>query len=327
MDKSVAKRKASEQGIVLYFRDVEADEENEFYEALAELQQRATDSSSAWNVDDMLQMIENVNGAEEKSLQILIEERDKAEAEFKKANAALTEAKTNNEFITRVEKLEAEKEELDGQKQEWDDYEYSLGFEKAASRIVLPKYQDWQTKSKELKDTTEKITKKTEELTKAEESARSAEETLKEAKTHKKEAEKLHRQADKICEDEPKYLERSRLNEALETVLKEEKTIASEEKLLVSKEEELSAKKIRLKKTIDELKDKPEELNAVRIEKQTIYALNEDALKLANTDLPKRKKLSDDLKKKQDAFERARENAGMRKCCWKTAVQDCLQRI
>ncbi len=307
MDKSVAKRKASEQGIVLYFRDVEADEENGFYEALAELQQRATDSSSAWNVDDMLQMIENVNGAEEKSLQILIEERDKAEAEFKKANAALTEAKTNNEFIKRVETLEEEKAELDGQKQEWDDYEYSLGFEKAASRIVLPKYQAWQTKSEELKKTTEDIAKKTEELTKAEESAHSAEEALKEAKTHKKEAENLQRQADKISEDEPKYRERSRLNEDLETVLKEEKTIASEEKSLASKEEELSAKKIRLKKTIDELKDKPEELNAVRMEKQTISSLNDDVLKLANTDLPKRKKLSDDLKKKQDAFERARD--------------------
>ena len=68
MDAAFGKKADGEKSIVQYFGDVQTDEESELYEELTDLQERANRSSSAWNLEEIVSMIEEVNKSEDKAL-------------------------------------------------------------------------------------------------------------------------------------------------------------------------------------------------------------------------------------------------------------------
>ena len=57
MDASNERRNVSEKSILQYFRDVIADEEDENYEELIDFQEKADNTGSAWNLDDLLAVL------------------------------------------------------------------------------------------------------------------------------------------------------------------------------------------------------------------------------------------------------------------------------
>ena len=307
MDAAYGKKADGEKSIIQYFNDVQTEEESELYEDLVELQGRANRSSSAWNLEEIISMIEAVNKSEKASLKTEKEELKKAEAELKKSNTALAMAKQNNKFLERVNELEEERAELEADKKAWEAFIDSLSYDKTATRKVNPAYESWQKKLEELDSTKESIARQKKDLGKAEADVDMATDTLKRAESEKKNAENLQKKADKITEEEPKYQQRDELNGKLVCVTDEATEIAALEGKLKDREEALKEQIKTLSKTVEDLKDKPEALQKAKLESERIASVKGDVVKLSGTDIPQRGRLAKTLKTKQDAFMEARD--------------------
>ena len=307
MDKAFGKKADGEKSIIQYFNDVQADEESELAENLAELQNRANRSSSAWNLEEILSMIESVNSIEKESLKAEKAELKKAEAEYKKNTNALATAKQNNKFLERVDELEEERAGLEEQKAEWKEFADTVELEKTATRKLNPAYEAWQGKLSELNETNETIDTRKGELKNAEKDASNAAEVLKKAEADKKKAETLQKKADKIAEEEVKYQQRDELSGEMDTVSVEAAEIGNLEVTLKEKENALKERIRTLSKTVEDLKDKPEEYQKAKAESDKIEAVKDKVNKLSGTDIPRGGRLSKELKTKQDAFVKARD--------------------
>ena len=81
--------------------------EKPLYEELEELKKRALESNSAWNVDEMLDIIERIITSDKEKKSEVKSALSKAEKELEENKKKLALANTNNEFIDRLNKLEA----------------------------------------------------------------------------------------------------------------------------------------------------------------------------------------------------------------------------
>lgn len=307
MDAAFGKKADGEKSIVQYFGDVQTDEESELYEELTDLQERANRSSSAWNLEEIVSMIEEVNKSEDKALKKEKKELEKAEKEYNKNNIALATAKDNNKLLDRVEELEKERTDLDAQKAEWDEFSQTLEYEKIATRKLNPPYEAWQKELGDLNTTIENINIQNESLESAQTEFELSKELLKKAESERKKAENLQKKVDKITEEEPKYQLRDELNSKLVKINEESGEIEESESKIKTKENDLKTLIKTLSKTIEEYKDKPEELQDAKIEAGKISSVKEEIKKILDTDVPKRDDLIDDLNTKQKEFVSARE--------------------
>lgn len=307
MDGQFGAKRDAEKSIVQYFDDVQVDEDDEAYENIADLKNRANRSGSAWNIEELITAIEVLNKSDKSNLKSEKETLKKVDSELKKINASLATAKTNNGFLKRVEDLEVEKEELAGQKEEMDQQKEYLSYEKAATRKVNPLYQSWQSKLGELNKTKEEITEKKDALSKAEAKLNSAKSALEDAEKQRKTAETLQKNADKITEEEPKYQERTELQDKLVDANKEKEIIAGSEQKISEVSLELSKRIQKLKKTVADLKKKPDELNDAKNDGNKYSSVRDDINELSDRSIPDWKKKKKTLEDKQKEFVEARD--------------------
>lgn len=303
MDASYSMRVNTENSIVQYFDDAVADENSELAEELASLQERARKSGSAWNLEELLDILERIINSDKEEWKQKDKESRQEEKELEAKKKTLAMAKTNNEFIRRYEILLAEKEELDGRKQEIKELSSALQRQKVAAREVKPIYDSWTGKRNEVADTRKEMDVKAEALKQAKERVENAHKALAESLAAEPKAEELKRKSHKIDEDQEKYQQRDRLTtEAAE--LKETEVLLQEEyEQLQKAEKELNRKIASLEKEISGLKRRPEELVRIRNVGEKLDSLKNDVERLINDKIPGYVTKKKSLSRKQKDFE------------------------
>ena len=242
MDAAYKLRVRTEDSIVQYFNDAYAGEDDENAPRLQELKQRAKGAASAWNIAEMISVLESIIEADKqklaeedsglKSLEELLEESKKE----------LATAETNNAFIKRAGDLKIKEKELEDKKGGIAQKEELLNRQKLALREVNPVFTAWKEKADSLKALAAGIDAKEAALKDAglryEEALAAAEEAKKAAP----EADDLKKLVVKISEEEDKYRQRDKLISETERLKKESRGFAVKEQELKEKEAALEDK-------------------------------------------------------------------------------------
>ena len=307
MDASDKLKSDIENSIVQYFNDAEADTEDELKERLSDLQGRAKGSGSAWNLDEITDILEALIESDNGRIEIAKTAFDEAEKALDNIKKELATAETNNDFIKRLENLKAKEKELEEKKKEIDEKEKLLIRQKLATREVNPVYSSWKEKKDELEGLKKQISDKNGDVAEAVKKAKEAGEALEKARTDKPEAEELQKLVDKISEEKEKYQERDNLSSDLVKLQASIDGFAEEEKALNEKEEALKNKINALKETQKKLKGSPEKLLEARTQGEKLRELRDDIDEIIDKKLPDWENKNKDLKTKQEEFESRRK--------------------
>ncbi len=307
MDASDKLKSDIENSIVQYFNDAEADTEDELKEQLSDLQNRAKRSGSAWNLDEITDILEALIESDNGRIEIAKTAFDEAEKALDNIKKELATAETNNDFIKRLENLKAKEKELEEKKKEIDEKEKLLDRQKLATREVNPVYSSWKEKKDELEGLKKQISDKNGDVAEAVKKAKEAGEALEKARTDKPEAGELQKLVDKISEEKEKYQERDNLSSDLVKLQASIDGFAEEEKALNEKEEALKNKINALKETQKKLKGSPEKLLEARTQGEKLRELRDDIDEIIDKKLPDWENKNKDLKTKQEEFESRRK--------------------
>ena len=302
MDESFRIKVNAENSIIQHFEDVSANEEDELFDELEDLKNRAGRSKSAWNLDEILDVMERLILSDRERLKCIKADLEKAEAELKKHNEELALAKTNNRSIEKRDKLEKEKEELEKRKTEIDGIILLLDKQKKATRNVNPSYAAWTKKCDEVSLTQKQIQAAESNLETAEAAAKQAEVALDGAKKQEPEVEILKQTISRIDDEEQKYQQKEDLEGKLKELGELDKNIVTEEADLKEYEKSLKEKIKALTKTVKELKGKPAELIEAKNESEKLTGLVADLDAIIDEQVPEREKRKKALSKKQKAF-------------------------
>ncbi len=316
MDASYKVKAKAEDSMIQHFQDVAANEEDELFDELEELKGRAGRSGSAWNLDEILGLLERLNLSDKERLNRMKEELKKAEAALEKNKEALALAKTNNGFIEKRDKLEKEKAELAGRKAKIDEISLLLDRQKKATRYVHPSYAAWTKKCGEVSLTRKQIQNAESDLEKALVSAKQAQGALDDAKKREPEADKCKQTISRIDDDQQKYQQKEELIGKRKELEELDKKSGAEEIALQAQEKSLKEKIQALRETVKELKDKPAELAGVQNRSEKLAGLLADFDAVIDDQIPNREERKKELSKKQKAFLDARgkyEEAGGRR--------------
>lgn len=276
--------------------------EKPLYEELEELKKRALESNSAWNVDEMLDIIERIIASDKEKKSEVKSALSKAEKELEENKKKLALANTNNEFIDRLNKLEAIKEELDGEREDMRRLEELNSRQKSATRVVYPVYKLWDSKLKDVSNTSCKIEEKQEELKAAKDNAAKAESALSKADSQNEYAQQLIKKADKLGEEEDNYQLKDRLTIELKELYKKQQKTEDKESELKEKKQKADAFVEELKEEIARLKQKPEEYAAAKAAKDKLKELDIKIDTLLGARLEERNDYCGQLSKKQQIF-------------------------
>lgn len=147
MDASYAIRRKTEDSIVQYFGDVSASKTDVLSEELTELKDRARESGSAWNLEELLELLGRLIQSDQEKLEVEKERLEEAECILRSRQKVLATAQTNNEFIDRLLYLQKERAELATRGQKIKDATDLLDRQKTATREVHPVYLAWKSKA------------------------------------------------------------------------------------------------------------------------------------------------------------------------------------
>lgn len=326
MDAAYVKKRKIEDSILQYFGDVSAEETGELAEELLELQERAARSGSAWNLDEILDLLARLIRSDKAGLKHVHAEFQKAEKELQAKETFLATAKTNNEFIRRLDGLMEEKQALDERAQEMKETASLLRKQKAASHEVHPVYRAWRSKCDEIAAVIEDIENKKKMLQAAMETAQTMMANLSAAEEKRSRAEELQKKIDKLSEEGPIYQKRDELEQKLADLSENKKSIAEKEEHVKTAESNLKEKITDLKQTVASLKGKPEELLKVKGESESICALLGDMMAIFDERIPERVERKKTLFAKQEAFQIARnayEQALEKRLKAERILEDC----
>ena len=220
VDRAFGSFKDSGKSIVLYFNGAKAARDSDLFEELSDLQMRAGRSESAWNIAEMINCLTAIDLADDAMLKEVEGELAEAEGRLKELQGALAGAEKNNEFITRLEKLEKRKAELEARKSEIEEKEKILEKQKAAVINVKPTYDNRKDRIRAMEAAEKEKILTEKELTEATGALKEAEKQLEESKKRENEKESLYVKVKQISEDEPKYFERETVTGKLEILKK-----------------------------------------------------------------------------------------------------------
>ena len=307
MDASSKLKTKTEDSIVQYFVDVLVDEDDELAEQLSDLQSRAKRSGSAWNLEEIIEMLKSVINSDKDKLKGADADLKAVEKEYNKSKEALATAETNNGFITKLEGLKEKENELKEKKKEIDEKEILLTRQKLATREVNPVYLSWKEKETSVKEIQFQIEEKKSAVKAASDKADEAKETFEKAKKEQPEADKLQKLIDKIEEEEKKYQQRDELVSEIEKLEEDTEGFTDEEKALEKREKVLKDEIRQLKETIMALKGTPEKLTEIKSLCEKYQDLLDSINVIIDSRDPERETKKKDLEKKQKAYKDAFE--------------------
>ena len=207
-------RDSTEKSIVQYFLDVKADISSSFAEDLSRLQEMAERSGSAWNIQELLEIMQKLIEEDEAEKKRIEKEGKEAKQLLKKSENQLTLARSNNQLLESKKMLEEEKTELDGKKANIDALSKRLERQRSATRLLYPSYQSWEKRKKERSQAEGDVEQKREYLVLGKEELQKKEKILENAKKEKEEADRLNREAELLAAEKEKYSLRDSLTEA-----------------------------------------------------------------------------------------------------------------
>lgn len=307
MDASFKLKTNTEHSIVQYFDDVSIDQDDELAEQLYDLQARAKRSGSAWNFEELTNIIKDIIKSDNDRFNSANAELESAENKYNDSKNELATAETNNGFIKKLADLKDKENELVEKKKEIDEKEALLTRQKLATREVNPVYLSWKEKADAIRKQQDDITDKKNNVKEAAKKAEAAEIAFENAKNEKPEADKLQKLVDKIMEEKEKYQQRDELSADIITLKENIEGFADEDRKLIKREEELKNKINTLKELQKNLKGTPEKLIESKLLGEKLAELLNDVEKIINEKIPERDNKKNSLKAKQDEFEKARE--------------------
>ncbi len=307
-DASFRRLKEAENSALQYFRDVIAGEESAFAGRLAQMQERAQGSRSAWNLNEILNLVSEIMEEDEKSQETLDKILETEEKTLEEKNNRFIMAETNNQFVARFMELTEVREGLIARQDEMAGLSTSLQRKKDAVYFVRPAHKRWSDKKEDITTTEEKLQRKKTELEEAIEHRRTADEALKNALTKEPQAEEMKRQIDKIDGDKEKYTLKSRLEDEIAS-LKKESVCFSKRAARLEQEELALRKKIAfLNQKIAGLQDCPVALERAKAEREQVARLKESIEEIVAVNIPDFDKKQRTFVRKQKGFEDARGN-------------------
>lgn len=306
MDASYKIKVNAESSIIQHFEDVSANKEDGLFGELEELKSRAGRSGSAWNLEEILSLIEQLIMSDRRKLECMKADLVKAEAELEKNKEKLALAKTNNSFIEKRDKLAKEKGELEERKAEIDEIILLVDKQKKATRNVNPAYTAWTIKCDEVSLTRKKIQTTKSNLETAKAAAKQAEDALNAARKLEPEADILKQTISRIADEEQKYQQKEELEGKRKELEEQDQKIRIEEADIKECEKSLEEKIKALHKTVKELKDQPAKRIEAKNENDKIKELLADLNVIIDHQIPEREKRKKELSAKQQAFIDAR---------------------
>ena len=304
---SFSEKKKTEDSIFQYFRDAEAPEDSGLEEVLRSLQEEADSSDSAWNLEEMLNVLTDIISADAAALKNTQKELHTKKQTGEEKKKALHNAQTNNEFLQRFRKFTEEKDKLDAKEAEIKELELLTERQKTAVRKLKPMHDTLKKEEREASETERELTGKKEELTKIKSRGDQAEEALKKSLEGEARAEAQKKTAERLKEDIPKYEKRDALISEMEALKKEEACLDKEEKTLREDEEKLKCKIDHLGAVIKDLEKCAPRRVEVQNRGKELQTLEAGMKEILEQDIPEHKKKKQELKVKQDAFRLAQE--------------------
>lgn len=304
---SFSEKKKTEDSIVQYFRDAEVPEDSGLEEVLRSLQEEADSSDSAWNLEEMLNVLTDIISADAAALKNTQKELHTEKQTGEEKKKALHNAQTNNEFLQRFRKFTEEKDKLDAKEAEIKELELLTERQKTAVRKLKPMHDTLKKEEREASETERELTGKKEELTKIKSRGDQAEEALKKSLEGEARAEAQKKTAERLKEDIPKYEKRDALISEMEALKKEEACLDKEEKTLREDEEKLKCKIDHLGAVIKDLEKCAPRRVEVKNRGKELQTLEAGMKEILEQDIPEHKKKKQELKVKQDAFRLAQE--------------------
>ena len=307
MDASYAIRRKTEDSIVQYFGDVSASKTDVLSEELTELKDRARESGSAWNLEELLELLGRLIQSDQEKLEVEKERLEQAECILRSKQEALATAQTNNEFIDRLLYLQKERAELATRGQKIKDATDLLDRQKTATREVHPVYLAWKSKADAVIYTEKEIENKQQSLLAAEKTAKEAAEQSALAEEKRARAEELQKKIDKINAEEQKYQQREQLKEKVAELTNDQKILAEKETSYDTAEKKLEETIQNLKETVAELKNRPTEMQEIRNQGEKLEELAENIRVILERRVSDRTAGKRKLAEKQQVFLNARE--------------------
>lgn len=304
----------------------EADDAKALTEELHELKRKAADSKSAWNIDELIGIIDRIVALDKETYERMALGLKKDEKELDARKAELAKAELNNNALKLLEKLRAEKEELEALKPETEELKKLILQQKNASYKVMPSYENLEKTIKSHEELGRAIEANKALLKDANEKLEAATEKLAAARSEKERGEKAKSEADKISGEEESYIKRDETRRNLE-LLKKKETALKEELESIAKEEEENKKLIvSYNETVKELKDSPEKLLKARVAGDKLAELKKLADGILEVSGPRLKTLEKSLSDRQEAFLEARkqhESAMERRLSLERILENC----
>ncbi|MDC7295044.1 SMC family ATPase [Butyrivibrio sp. DSM 10294] len=295
-------------------------------EELYELKRKAADSKSAWNIDELIGIIERIVAVDKKTYDRMAAELKKAEKELDARKAELAKAELNNNALKTLDKLEAEKQQLEELGPEMEELKGLILQQKNASYKVMPVLENLEKAVKSHEELERAIEKNKEALAQANKKVETTADKLAKAKERKSLGQKAKTEADKISGEEESYVKRDETLKALK-IFTEEEAELKEELAGIAKEEEENKKRIAsCQDTVKELKDSPERLIKARVAGDKLAELKKEADEILETSAPRLKALEQSLSDKQEAFLEARkehESALERRLVLERTLENC----
>lgn len=304
---SFSGRKTAEDSVVQYFNDALAPEEEMLAKELSSLQEKAKKSNSAWNLEEMLEILTTVITTDKSILKAGKKEFADADKILEEKKKALSNAHINNDFLRRLEKFRKEKEELEAKKEQIKDIELLAGRQKAAVREVKPVFDAFKKEETELQAVTAQITVKKEEAEAADADIVTAEDKFAKAFAQKEQAELLAKRAGKLKEDIEKYEKRDALLSEIAVLKEEAESLQTEEESLKQEETGLKEKINNLDSTIKEHKDCAASLIKIQSEAKELAALKSALDDISGQAVPDYQNAQKNFVKKQDIFQTAQK--------------------
>ena len=307
MDASYAIRRKTEDSIVQYFGDVSASTTDVLSEELTELKDRSRESGSAWNLEELLELLGRLIQSDQEKLEVEKERLEQAECILRSRQKVLATAQTNNEFIDRLLHLQKERAELATRGQKIKDATDLLDRQKTATREVHPVYLAWKSKADAVIYTEKEIENKQQSLLAAEKTAKEAAEQSALAEEKRGRAEELQKKIDKINAEEQKYQQREQLKEKVAALTNNQKILAEKETSYDTAEKKLEESMQNLKETVAELKNRPTEMQEIRNQGEKLEELAENIRVILERRVSDRTAGKRKLAEKQQVFLKARE--------------------
>ena len=304
---SEGKKTEIENSMILYFNGAAADENSACREELEDLKEKANKSKSAWNADEMSELLARILSEDRQKRERLEREWTAAELILKRKEKELTLAEETNKKLEKLKNLREKKQELEGRKGEMQALAAQIERQIAAVRKVKPVYDAWKDRQKEQEEAENSQKEAVREKTAADERCRRAAEAFAEAEKERDEGERLQKKAEKLREDFEKYKLRDDLACSVVGLEEEAEKLNREETALTNAERELKEKIARLEGTVNAYGESPEELTRLKVENEKILGLKKELEELAETEIPHYREGENELAQKQEVFRERQE--------------------